>query len=256
MHNVEQGILSSDTKNTLGRSKHPDAYRDLEHCKETGKLKFFVLDLFLFATVQWLGQTPAILLLQKLFSKRGESHVWKWLKMGRQLTCIIDKSVLLVVSRLSSYSSSILSSTSRSKDQSNCSRKLPPTRNNKHACGKPILTDHCMQATEHHAPAIGMNKEDPSMVFSFGDILSQFISWTWRDVLAHASETVNSDSEGDAWKVESSKRKHSVHEWLDNSRSQVSTKDVNLGKNHGYAVLVQVLASHWNPCQTKNSQKM
>ena len=42
----------------------------------------------------------------------------KW----KSTTCITDNLVLLVVSRLSSYSSSILSSTSRSKDQSNYSK--------------------------------------------------------------------------------------------------------------------------------------
>ena len=42
---------------------------------------------------------------------------------GKSITCTMDNSVLLVVSRLSSYSSSILSSTSRSKDQPNSSKK-------------------------------------------------------------------------------------------------------------------------------------
>ena len=90
----------------------------------------FVHDLDLFVTVQLLDDTPAILLLHKLCSKRGYSYEWKTAKlydgpkMGRQFTCIMDNSALLVVSRLSSYSSSILSSTSRSKDQSNYFRNV------------------------------------------------------------------------------------------------------------------------------------
>ena len=60
---------------------------------------------------------------------------------GKSIICTMDNSVLLVVSRLSSKSGGILSSTSRSKDQSNYSRKLgtlqdpAQTRRDKHACG-------------------------------------------------------------------------------------------------------------------------
>ena len=79
-----------------------------------------------------------------------------------------ENSVLLVASRLSSSSSSILSSTLRTKDQFNCSRKWRPlldpvtTRSDKHACGKPLLTDHDKQATENREPANEMNEEDPT----------------------------------------------------------------------------------------------
>ena len=87
---------------------------------------------------------------------------------GKSITCTMDNSVLLVVSRLSPYSSSILSSTSRSTDQFNYFRKLGPllypvaTRSDKHACGKPMLTDHDKQTTENREPANEMNKEDPT----------------------------------------------------------------------------------------------
>ena len=83
-------------------------------------------------------------------------------------TCTVDNSILLVVSRLSSFSSSILSSTSRSKDQSDYSKNLGTlldpvtTRSDKHACGKPMLTDHDKQATGNREPANEMNKEDPT----------------------------------------------------------------------------------------------
>ena len=130
----------------------------------------FVHDLDLFATVQLLKQTRAILLLHKLCSKRGCSYEWKtaklhdWQKMVKTITCAADNSVLLVVSRLSSYSSSILFSTSRSTEQSNNSRKLGPViiRSDKRACGKPMLTDHDKQAMGNREPANEMNKEDPT----------------------------------------------------------------------------------------------
>ena len=41
----------------------------------------FVHDLDLFATVQLLDETPAILLLQNFCSKRGYSYEWKTAKL-------------------------------------------------------------------------------------------------------------------------------------------------------------------------------
>ena len=116
----------------------------------------FVHDLDLFATVQLLDETPTIPLLT--------NH--KWVKNGNKLTgwwksttCTTDNLVLLVVSRLSSYSSSILSSTSRSKGSVLSFQKLgtlldPVTPwSDKHAYGKPMLTDHDEQATGNREPA-------------------------------------------------------------------------------------------------------
>ena len=114
----------------------------------------FVHDLDLFVTVQLLDETPAILLLHQFCSKRGYSYERKngetlRLSQNRKtITCIMDNLTPLVVSRLSSYSSSIVSTTSRSKDQSNYFRKLGTlsdpvqTRSDKHVCGKTMLTDH------------------------------------------------------------------------------------------------------------------
>ena len=119
----------------------------------------YVQDIDLFVTVQLLEETPAVLSLGKLCSEHGCSYEWKngetqrLTKNVKTTTCTMDNSVLLVVSRLSSFSCRILSSTSRSKDQFNYSRKLGTlldpvtTRSDKHACGKPNLTDHDKQAT-------------------------------------------------------------------------------------------------------------
>ena len=151
---------------------------------------------------------------------------------------------LLVVSRLSSYSSSILSSKSRSKDRSNHSRKLgtladpAATRSDRHACGNPTLTDHDKQATGNREPANEMNKEDPTQgILVWLQPFTVNLEDQEAHVLAHSSERENSDSEGDASRVETSKLKHSVHAyfrknqkrsilrtekvwWLDNSRAQ------------------------------------
>ena len=74
MHNAEQGELSSDTMDTLRRSKTPYAtYRDRGAVQINEYAPDFVHDLDLFATVQLLDQTPAILLPHQLCSKRGYS---------------------------------------------------------------------------------------------------------------------------------------------------------------------------------------
>ena len=87
---------------------------------------------------------------------------------AKSITCTMDNTVILVVSRLSSKSSSILSSISRTKGQSNYSRKfgtlsgLLSTRSDKHACGIPMLTDHDKVATANREPANDMNKWAPT----------------------------------------------------------------------------------------------
>ena len=173
---LSKGDSSSDTFDTLKGSKTPQAtYRDREvQINEEAQV---VHDLDLFVTVQFLDEkgSPAVPLLQKLCSK---TRIFIWVEneetpqlakmCGKTLSCIMDNSGLLFASRLSSYSSSWLSSTSRSTDQCNCSRELGTfsypvtTRSDNHACGKPMLTDPDKQATGNREPATEMNKEDPT----------------------------------------------------------------------------------------------
>ena len=87
---------------------------------------------------------------------------------GNTSARMMDNFVLLVGSRLSPNSSRSLSSTSRSKDQANYSRKLGTlsnsvtTRSDKHVCEKAMLTDPDKQATGNREPAHETNKEDPT----------------------------------------------------------------------------------------------
>ena len=200
------------------------------------------------------------------------------IKNGKTIACTKDNSVLLVVSRLSSYSSSILSSTSRWKDQSNSSRKLRPlsdpvqTRSAKHACEKPMLTDHDKQATEKSEQGNEMNKEDPTHTIP---VWLQPFTVNLEDLEAHvlalSSERANSDSEGDASKVETQKRKHSVHAYFRRNQKRSILRSEKFGdlikaehnilnggreypNNHLHAVVVQVLAIQWNLCRNKTSQ--
>ena len=116
MHNAEQGDLNSryngyfeKVQNPISDLPRPETVQINEYAQ------VFVHDLYLFATVQLLDETLAVLLLHVLCSKHRveNSEIPQLTQNGKSITCIMDNSVLLVVSRLSSYSSSILSSTSR-----------------------------------------------------------------------------------------------------------------------------------------------
>ena len=75
-----------------------------------------------------------------------------------------------------------------------------------------MLTDHDKQATGNRGPANEMNKEDPKQGIP---VWLQPFTVNPEDleahVLAHSSERVISDSEGDASKVGTQKRKHSIN---------------------------------------------
>ena len=69
-----------------------------------------------------------------------------------------------------------------------------------------MLTDHDMQATVNREPANEMNKEDPTQ--GIPDWLQPFtdnLENLEAHVLAHSSARENSDSEGEASKVETQK---------------------------------------------------
>ena len=134
-----------------------------------------------------------------------------------------------------------------------------------------MLTDHDKQATENREPANDMNKEDPTQGIP---VWLQSVTVNLEDleahVLAHSSERANSDLEGEASKVETQKRKHSVHAYFRKNQKRSIPRSEKYGdlttaehkilsegcesrSNHRYAVVVQVPATQWNPCQTKTS---
>ena len=208
----------------------------------------------------------------------------------------MDNSVLLVVSRLSSYSSSSLSSTSRSTGQFNYSRKLGKlsdtvtTRSDKHACGKPMLTDHDKQATGNHEPANEMNTEDPTQ-----GILVWFQPSTvyLEDLETHVPHILLKEKVMlQKWRHK--KRTHSMFSHFPKDRNcdiclrtkitralcrgrigepvsraemcddlitadhKVLNEQGESRNNHRYAVVVQYLATQWirsYPCKMKTSQE-
>ena len=97
---------------------------------------------------------------------------------------------------------------------------------------------------------------------------SPLIQMTWRHMCSHTPEREISDSEGDASKVETQKRKHSIHAYFRKNQKRSILRTEKYGdlitaehkilsegcqsrNNHRYAAVVQVLATQWNPCQTK-----
>ena len=249
----------------------------------TRKHKFLVHDLDLFVTVQLLDETPAVLSLHILSSKHGCSSEWKigetpqLTKNGKSITCRMDNFVPRVAPGVSSYSSSSSSSTSRSTNQSNYSRNLGTlsdpvtTRSDKHACGKPMLTNPDKQATQKDE----MDKEDPTQgIPAWLQPFTVNLKDLETHVLAHSSERENSDSEGDATKVETQKRMHRIHTHFPKNRKRpipraekfdelitaehkILSDGSESRSNHWYAV-VQVLATQWiqsYPCKTKTSQE-
>ena len=169
---------------------------------------------------------------------------------GKTITCTMDNSVLLVVSRLSSYSNSICF-TSRRKDQSNYSRKLVPlldlvtTWSDKHACGKPVLTDHEKQATGICEPADETNEEDPTQgtpvwLQPFTVYLEDLEMWQhiplnkWTQIRKVRLQKWRHKNGSIVFMLTSAKTKRDLfcdqkNGWPDNSRAKKKTKDVNLG---------------------------
>ena len=141
----------------------------------------------------------------------------------KSTTCTIDNFALLLVPRMTSIPAAGCLQHQDQRISKFYSRKLgllsdpDTTRSDKYACGKPMLTGSWQAG--HGKPWICIRKKFrwdctrriQRKIFLFGCSPSQFISRTWRIVLAHSSERANSDSEGDASKVEIHKRKHYVH---------------------------------------------
>ena len=74
--------LSSDEMDTLRRSRNPTTVVTANGEVQTNEeAQVYVHDLDLFVSVQLLDETPAILLLHKLCSKRRNSYEWKTAKL-------------------------------------------------------------------------------------------------------------------------------------------------------------------------------
>ena len=227
MHTLSKKDLSSDEMDTLRRSRiHTTVVTANGEVQTNEEAQVYVHDLDLFVTVQLVPKKKHKQFYRLIsFAQNTDVHMSgnngetpRLTKNGKTITCLMDNFVPLVVPGLSSSSSSSSASTSRPKDQSNssgeCETSSDPTTtwSAKHACGKPMQTNLDKQASGNCGSAHKedeMNEEDPTQgipgwLQPFTDNLENLET----HVPAHSSEREISDSEGDASRVETQKRKH------------------------------------------------
>ena len=91
MHNAEQGDLSSDTMDTLKRSKPKATYRDRVQCNYTSKHQFLFMISTCSQQCNYSMKRQRFYCFMSSAQKRGYSYEWKtaklndWQKMGRHL---------------------------------------------------------------------------------------------------------------------------------------------------------------------------
>ena len=168
-----------------------------------------------------LDETPAVLLLPILCSKHGYSFEWKsvklhdWRKIGSQLlvqwttscflsclNCHLFQQQFVFNIEINRYFfqkkiGTIIRSSHDSKWQA-CMRETDADRSWQAGRGKPWTNMRKFFQTR-------CTRRIQRKIFLIGYSPSQLISRTWRSVLADSSERVNTDSEGDASKVETQK---------------------------------------------------
>ena len=215
--------------------------------------------------------------------------IWVDKRRNSTITCITNNFVSLVVPGLSSSSSSSSASTLRQKDQSNSSGESETssdpmtTRSAKQACGKPMQTnpDKLGETVVQHTKKTRWIRRIQRKAFPIGYSPTDNQEDLETHVPAHSSEREISDSEGDVSKVETQKRKHSIHTHFPKDRNcdvcmrteitrvprrrrtgeavpraekfgdsiTADHKVLNEGSesrnNHRYAVVVQDLATQW-----------
>ena len=241
--------------------------------------RVFVHDLDLFATVQLLDETLAIPLLHKFCSKRGNwyeqkmAKLYDWPKMGRQL---LVQSTTQNFSLFQDCHHLPAAGCLQHRNQRNSpiiqelGTGLDPviTRSDKHA-------DRCWQAG-HGKPWTSKRDDQGRSNARHSRLVLQPFTVNLEDLeymfFALSSGRVNSDSEGDASKVETQEWKHSVNThfrkyrkcsipWTEKHGDLTTAEHKSLSEgresrnNHRYTVVVQVLATQWNACQTKTSQE-
>ena len=222
------------------------------------------------------------------------------IKDGKTITCTMDNFIPLFVPGLSSSSSGTSASASRSKDQFQFFRKIQNyIRSSDHS-----TCQACMRETNADKPCYMLaseavlwhkdetDTEDPTQ--GIPDWLQSFTAYLEdleTHAPAHSSEREISDSECDASKVVTEKRKHSIqqslplrpklrHAWESRLRGFLAVgsiprvekfdhlmtadhKVLNEGSesqsNHRYVIVIRDLVNHWiesnYPCKKKNSQE-
>ena len=128
MHMLSKKDSSSAELDTLRKSRNPTTVVTANGKVQTSEeAQVYVHDLELFATVQILDDTPAVLSLGKLCEEHGCTYEWAsgqkphLTKNGKRILCKTANFAPVVVPGLSSSSSSSSSSTSFPQDSSSTS---------------------------------------------------------------------------------------------------------------------------------------
>ena len=123
-----------------------------------------------------------------------------------------------------------------------------------------ILTSRPRETVNQHTKIFTdeLYKEDPTQgILDWFQPFTVYLEDLQAHVLAHSSERVISDSEGDASKVETQKRKHSVHACFRKNRKRSIPWTEEIGdlktverksesrNNHQFAAVVQDLSTQW-----------
>ena len=296
MHMMSNKDLSSDKLDTVRRSRNPTvvlAANGEVHTNEEGQV--YVHDLNLFATVQLLEETLAVLSLGKLCEDHGYSAEWvsgqkpRLTKEGKSIACKTDNFVPLVVPGLSTGSGSNSSSTSTSQDL--CSESPALERSGELAtrewCGSSSKTKTKLKRGDDSRDADDRLRDLSEWLEEFTDNLV--------DTELHAPAHISQDSDSERLtKVVLNSRKHSIYTHFPKDRNcdvclrtkmkralgrrrtgeallraekfgdliTADHKDLNeegqSRNNHRYAAVVQDLATQWIQscqCKTKTSQE-
>ena len=192
---LSNGESSSDTMDTLRRSKTHMRLTATE-CSANKRVSTsfwsWSRSVRNSAITRWNASdstASSALLKTRIFIWVENGETPQLAKNGKTITCTTDNLVLLVVSRLSSWSSSSLSSTSGSTDQTNDSTKLGrlldpvTTWSGKHACGKPMLIDHDKQVTGNQQTRRLKKIQRKAFLFGYSPSLSVYR--TWRHMCPH-----------------------------------------------------------------------
>ena len=203
------------------------------------------------------------------------AKLYDWPKNGKTITCTKDNSVLHVVSRLIFQQQVVFN------NKINGSVQLFQKIGNIIRSSNDLKWQACMRETDadrswqagHGEPWTSKRDEQGrsnARAFLFGDSPSHFILRTWRRMCSHIPLKERSQIRKvrlQKWRHK--KRKHSVHAYFRKNEKRSILRSEKYGdlttaehkilsegyasrNNHRHAVVVQVLASQWNPCKTQH----
>ena len=264
--------LSSDAMDTLGRSTTPYAtYLDQGRCKLTSKHKFLFMISICSQQCNYSMKRLRFFCFISFAQKRGFAYEWNttklydWHKIGSQLLVQWTTQNLSLSQDCHQIPAAVCLQKSRSTDQSKLFQKI----------GIMIRSSNDSKWQASHGEPWTSKRDEQGRANARHSCLVTALHSNLEDleahVLAHSSERANSDSEGEASKVGTKTEEkcsclfppktirdlfcgqNRLVKWK--QQSTILSEGRESRNDHRYAVVVQVLATQWNPCQTKTSQE-